>query len=163
MNGQKPLIFLISLWPKILDNWQHWHQKCKSKRAKEVIHYFPCKSGRDLTGNTCTRPSFRQTKRDPHRVFCTDLFTIPWAGLLSLFKFHSIDKQGSIQVGCVPAARPTYVLQKPPDVPEGYGPGSQGVSSQEGMSRGVRPYPPQTEWWQTPVKTLPSRSFVGGR
>ena len=28
----------------------------------DVIRYFSCKFGKSLTGNNCTRPSFKQTK-----------------------------------------------------------------------------------------------------
>ena len=34
-NGQKLLLLLTSLWPKILDNWQHWHQTRKWGHAND--------------------------------------------------------------------------------------------------------------------------------
>ena len=36
LNGQKPLLFPTWLWPKILDNWQHWHQERDKKTAFPV-------------------------------------------------------------------------------------------------------------------------------
>ena len=50
-KGKKPLLFLTSLWPKIPDNWKHWHQKHKWRYANEVINYLSPKFGRDLTVN----------------------------------------------------------------------------------------------------------------
>ena len=61
-NGQKPILLFTSLWPKILDVWQHWRQKHKWRYATEVINYL-CKF--DMTGNNATRPSCRKTKIDP--------------------------------------------------------------------------------------------------
>ena len=37
-NGQKTFL-LILLWPKILDNWQHWHQKKCMESSKEGKNY----------------------------------------------------------------------------------------------------------------------------
>ena len=34
-NGSKLLLLLTSLWPKILDNWQHWHQTRKWGHAND--------------------------------------------------------------------------------------------------------------------------------
>ena len=35
-NCQKPLLSFTSLWPKILNNSQHWHQKCNWWHRKEL-------------------------------------------------------------------------------------------------------------------------------
>ena len=50
----KTPVIAPSLWPQILDNWQHWHKKFTWRHATEVINYFSSKSKRDLTGNNRT-------------------------------------------------------------------------------------------------------------
>ena len=56
---------------KILNNWHHKH---KWRHAKEVINYYSCKFGRDLTGNNCTMPSL-----DRHKVTLAELCVQLWS------------------------------------------------------------------------------------
>ena len=106
----KILLCFASLWPKILDSWQHGCQKHKWRYAKEVINYF-YKFRIYLYGNNCTRAS--QTKNDPGRVVCTVLVTIPWAGPSSVIGLHSIDNQrtGSKNYEFLLRFLPQYYIQ----------------------------------------------------
>ena len=54
------------------------------KNGQEVINYFSCKFGRDLTGSNNTRPSFDR-QNVTLAEFCVQfLVTIPWPGHLVL-------------------------------------------------------------------------------
>ena len=77
-----------------LKSWKINYIVVKNARCdiEEVINYFTYKFGKDLIGNNCRRPSFRQTKSDPDSFF-SGLVTIPSAEPPSLTEFNSIDKE----------------------------------------------------------------------
>ena len=95
LNGQRPLSLLTSFWPKILDNWQFWHQKSQVEGCKGGNKLLlPGKFGRHLMRNKYAHgPVSNRRKSDPGRVSSTVLVTISWVWPPSLLiEFHSIDK-----------------------------------------------------------------------
>lgn len=76
-NCQKPLLSLTSLWFKIWENWQHWYKKTRQTTSacmqRGIINYFSCKCRRNLTGNSCTRPSLDRQKMTVAE-FCVQFF-----------------------------------------------------------------------------------------